>query len=380
MNTAAKNSTWVMRVTCAILFLLFTFAYLYYYQGDTLAFVQHILSGGKTHYDITVGAILITLVLWLLQIGVFALTGLTKRLHALTYLPSVLLLALLTDLPDLEAGRLSMGMWAWGLPLALLSFGILAYFYAKFQPYEAEISSYGVFSRLTWINVAILGGMFMFVGLMSLGNAPFHYQLKMERYIAVGDYRKALAVGRNASADSALTMLQMHALAATKGMGDHLFEYPLKGGSDAMLPTNVTPRLLMLPEKNIYRLVGVQTIQHMRPMEYIAWLRRHHLSGRSAGDYLLCGYLLDGRLDVFAQEVGHYYSMDNLPKHYKEALTLYSHLRTHPVAVYHSTVMDADFQDFQNICRTTPKKQLFSKLKDVYGNTYWCYYYTRTHH
>lgn len=368
-----------MRITCAILFLLFTFAYLYYYQGDIIAFVQHILSGGKTHYDITVGAILITLALWLLQIGVFALTGLTKRLHALTYLPSLLLLALLTDLPDPETGRLSMGAWAWILPLSLLVFGVFAFSYAKFQPYEAEISHYGLFSRLTWINVSILGLLFMLVGWAGTGNATFHYQLKMERYLAAREYQKALAVARTAPADSALTMLCIHALAATQGMGDHLFEYPLKGGSDVLLPTNITPRLLQLPRGKLYRQAGVRTLQRMRSMDYLAWLRRQHLFRRQTGDYLLCGYLLDGRLDDFAREVGHHYRMDDLPKHYKEALTLYTHLRTHPVTAYHSTVMDADFQDFQNICRTTPKQQLPAKLKDVYGNTYWCYYYAYTH-
>ena len=49
-----------MRVMCAILFLCFSFLYLYEYQADVLAVAQHVLSDGQTHYNRTIGAVLIT--------------------------------------------------------------------------------------------------------------------------------------------------------------------------------------------------------------------------------------------------------------------------------------------------------------------------------
>ena len=45
---------------------------------------QHLASGGQTFYNPLLGAILITIVLKLLQIGVSSLIRLTKRGYALT--------------------------------------------------------------------------------------------------------------------------------------------------------------------------------------------------------------------------------------------------------------------------------------------------------
>ena len=39
-----------MRMACAVLFVLFTFCYLFFYQADILTVGQHILSGGGCAY------------------------------------------------------------------------------------------------------------------------------------------------------------------------------------------------------------------------------------------------------------------------------------------------------------------------------------------
>ena len=38
-----------MRTLCAVLFITFTFTYLYFYQADVMMATQHLLSGGQTH-------------------------------------------------------------------------------------------------------------------------------------------------------------------------------------------------------------------------------------------------------------------------------------------------------------------------------------------
>ena len=81
----------IMRLVCAIFFILFTTLYLNKYQPDILAVTQHVLSHGATHYNNVVGTILITLTLWLIQVAIYAGTRLNHRAHALTYLPSMLL-------------------------------------------------------------------------------------------------------------------------------------------------------------------------------------------------------------------------------------------------------------------------------------------------
>ena len=76
-----------MRISCAIVFCVFTFCYLYFYQADILVLTQHLASNGQTHYVPWLGAILITLVLQLCQIGVNSLLKLSKRGYALTTFP-----------------------------------------------------------------------------------------------------------------------------------------------------------------------------------------------------------------------------------------------------------------------------------------------------
>ena len=82
-----NGSTINIRLMCAIVFLVFSFCYLYFFQADILAVAQHVYSGGQTHYNRLVGAVLITLLLQLLQLLVYAFLRLRKRSHALTYLP-----------------------------------------------------------------------------------------------------------------------------------------------------------------------------------------------------------------------------------------------------------------------------------------------------
>ena len=66
MNNFKKDDTLKMRLLCTVLFLSFTFVYLYFYQADILAVAQHVISNGTTHYNRTIGAVIITVTLWLI--------------------------------------------------------------------------------------------------------------------------------------------------------------------------------------------------------------------------------------------------------------------------------------------------------------------------
>ena len=73
-NNPHKNSSTVgIRLMCAIVFLTFTFGFLYFFQADILAVAQHVLSGGLTHYNCLTGAVLLTLGLQLLQVLIISL-------------------------------------------------------------------------------------------------------------------------------------------------------------------------------------------------------------------------------------------------------------------------------------------------------------------
>ena len=373
----AKNSTVTMRVICTIVFLVFTFCYLYFYQSDILAVEQHVLSCGKTHYNRILGAVLITAILYIIQVGVFAVTGLKKRTHALTYLPSFLLLIFITAVsPHIDEG-FSFGAWLWVFPLVLILYILCVMFARGFQTIEPDMNSTGIFSQLTWTNILEMVAMILCTGLFSNNNEVFHRRAHAESCLIKGDWNGAVkATDGLDKADSSLTFLRAIALSHEGKLGEKMFEVPVTGGSVSMLPNGKRVRCMMYPKDSIYLWLGRRYIQYMLPLHYLHFSFRNHTAKKAAGDYLLTSYLMDKNLDAFAATIEKFYRLDSvMPKHYREALILYTHHRSNPKIVYHSSVMDADFQDYQTLEHQNPNpRQRQAAIRDTYGNTYWYYW------
>ena len=376
-----RSGTLAMKVTCAVAFVLYMFCLLYFYQADMLAAAQHVLSGGLTHYDRLIGALLITSALFLIQVGVYLLTRLERLAHAATYIPSLLLLAFIMNIsPDMD-GSAGFVTWFWLVPLLLVVFTLFAWLYRKIQPYEPEYASSGLFSRLTWSNLFVMTMMFLGVGLVAKGDDVFHYRMEMERYLLEHDYQSAQKVGQKSlQTDSALMMLRVYALAKAGKLGDKLFTYPLAGGSQALLPNTRSVKLMMFPEQLIYKDLGLYTKRFSTPIGYLEFIKRKHLATQMGLDYLLTGYLLDRDLPAFVRLVMETCrSKAALPRHYREALTLYTHMHVRPLTVYHESAMEADFQGFQQLYHAKGNRATrITALRDKYGDTYWYYYLSNT--
>lgn len=379
-NRQKKNgSTLTIHVMCAIVFVLFSLAWLYFFQADVMAMTQYKLSGGLTHYNPAVGAIIITTLLYLLQLVVYAVTRLKKRAHALTYVPSMMILAMLTDVSQQIAsdGDINHQVSWWVVVLVAIVWVGLVYLARQLQELEDD-NSYSIFSPSMWTNMLLMSLQMMGVAWLGNTNAVFHYRMQTEALIARGEYDKALEVGkRSLESDNHLMMLRMYALARTDGLGEHLFEYPISATSSEMLPTNGKVRLMLCPTDSLYRFLGARPAEKMEPERYLQMLlRRDSVSRRTIGDYLLCGYLIDKDIDRFAQEIGRYYVVnDSLPKHYREALTLYIHQRSNPLLVYHFTVTEVDYDNFREMEREYSKpSERKGKIGEQYRGTYWYYY------
>ena len=374
----AKNSTAVLRIVCAILFLLFTFVYLYYYQADVLAAAQHVLSDGQTHYVKKVGTVIIIAALYLLHLGTLGVTRLTKKAHALTYFPSFLVLAFLTSFSLRVAKGYSLLTWAWVAALLLIIYVGVVWLARQMQLYDNDVkTSRGLFSRTMWINLLIMAVMMFCVGLVGNSNDVFHQRMRIEKALIDNRAEEALTVGKKSLAtDSSLTALRILALSKSGKLGERLFEYPLQGGSQAMIPDQNACRFVMLAEDSLYRHLGARPRTRMGTMEFLSLIHHKQKARQPAHNYLLCAYLLDKRLDEFAHEFGKYYKIDSVfPKHYREALILHTHLRSHPIAEYHDNVLDADYKDFLTLTRENVSiEERRNKVRDTYGNTYWYYY------
>lgn len=364
-----NNGTITVRVVCAIMFLAFSFIYLYCYQADILALEQHVLSGGKTHYDSLIGGIIITVALFCLQLLVSWTVKLPVRYHALAYFPSLLTLTAIT-------GAYMNNVWWWLFPLLLLIY-ISVVWIIKSVPKLQDNEPKGLLSRTMWVNSCVLVSLFFLSGISSCGNDVLHYRLKAEQCLLRGDYEGVMNVGALSQAtDSSLTMIRVYALSHVGKLGESLFEYNITPSSQTLLPNGKSVRLLLYPERDVYKYIGANFNENVSPIDCFRYVVKRHVATKAAADYLLCGYLLDKNLDAFALNIGKYYKIDNhLPKHYREALTLYTHSRSKPVVTFHSNVMETDFHDYQSLEAKHQDKTLRqSALRDTYGDTYWYYF------
>ncbi len=247
-----KQQSQLTRVLCTVAFVVFTFCYLLFYQADVMVVAQHIASGGQTHYVPWVGALLITLVLKLLQVGVNMIFALYRRTHALTYLPSMLVLAFITDISPNVHGRIELGAWLWVLPLVLVLFVLVALLARRYQPLEPDERISGISSQLNWINLSTLFIMMVGVGMIGNGNRVFHYRAAMEHKMRSGDFAGALRVGAESDeTDGSLTMLRAFSLSRERQLPERLFSYSLAPGSRNLVPDGKEVYALMLVPQSV---------------------------------------------------------------------------------------------------------------------------------
>lgn len=383
-NHLNKNSSTVaIRLMCAIVFLSFSFVWLYCFQADVLAAAQHVLSKGLTTYKPFVGAILITLVLQSLQLIVYALTRLRKRSHALTYLPSMLALAVITDVNSDVDGQYTLGPLWWILPIVIALWLLLVFVARMLQSVEPDAEPKGLFSRAMWINMLTMALLIIIVVALSNSNAVFHYRMRAEARLLSGDYEGALQMGaKSLESDADLQMIRMYALSRMGELGERLFAYPVSSHSEAMLPVEGKSKFVMYPSDSLYKFLGARPKGEMTTARYLELMqRRDSTVDHRIADYELCGLLIDKRIDDFVCQLRRYYSegdtldIDRLPRHYREAMTLYTHLRSRPVVVYHNSVMDEDWKNLQELEAQYPDlTERKGRVEEQYHDTYWYYY------
>lgn len=377
-NPHKKNSTLTTILVCAVCFWAFSLLWLYYFQADVLAVGQHVLSGGVTHYNRSVGALLITVVLYLLEVAVFAVSRLSRRTHALTYLPSMLALAFLSDINPDVGSHFSFGVWRWAAPVVLAVWAGAAWLSRQLLPFDNDDKRpTGLFSRRIWLNLLQMAAMMLGVAAIGNTNATFHYRAHMETALMRGDLDDALRVGKESDErDPQLTMLRVHALARKGRLGDELFTYKLAGTSADFLPGRGS--LFILPADTIWKHLGGRPIYKLVPERYYQALQTDSLATRAVADYVLCGLLVDRKLDDFVKTLPSHYEPDSvqpLPHHYREALVLYDHL--HKQQGTH--LADAAMEEKWNALR-----QLEAQYPDIterrlrvfedFEYTYWWYY------
>lgn len=378
-SNIVDGSATVVKTVCATVFLLFVAIYVFFYQEDTLALTQHILSGGATVYSRVIGGIIITIVLALLHFTTAKVMR-TRPLciYALSCFPSLYILTMLTDF-DTSHPLSPWRWWAILMPLACAVWWGVVYFLGELLRYRCSDNRHeeGYLSRTLGCNIFILAAMMIGVGLLSNSNDITHYRLRMERLLMHGEYAKALEVGKQSDkSDANLTMLRVFALAHEGKLGDELFKYPVSGTSASIVPQLADGKMLMLSPDSVYRMLGAIPRHGQSTKHYLNAIVKRGQATKAAIEYQLCGMLIDKNLDGFVSLLMKTHKIDDsLPLHYREALILYTHRRSSPKVVYRNTVMDTDYDDMQRLEAEThsPGERRIMIYKQFAG-TYWEYF------
>ena len=373
------GSATVVRTVCAIVFLLFVAIYVFFYQEDTLALTQHLLSGGKTVYSRVIGGSIIIIILALIQFSVARL--MQKKplcIFAMSCFPSLYILAMLTDY-DLLSSMSPWGWWAILMPVVVALWWGVVYFLGELLRYRFPDNGHeeGYMARTIGCNIFLLAAMMIGVGLMSISNDITHYRLRMERLLMHGEYAKALEVGKASDkTDASLTMLRVFALAHEGRLGDELFKYPVRGTSASIVPELSDGKMLMLSPDSVYRMLGAIPRHGQTTKNYLKAIVKSGQATKAAIEYQLCGMLIDKDLDGFVNLLMKTHKIDDsLPLHYREALILYTHRRSSPKVVYRNTVMDTDYDDMQRLeAETKSPGERRIQIYKQFSGTSWEYF------
>lgn len=356
-----------------VLFILFAFLFLYRLQDDLLSLTWQRLTGHMPGLSPFAVALLLTLLLVLLKMGINQQLHLKGRNHAISFIPSFILLALITALePRLPMAKILI------FAAALLVFFLLVRFSKR------GFRTNDNFWTMACPNLVIMLGGFLFVTLLSNTDEVFHYELSMERRLSRGQYAAALRVGNGSMATSRrLTALRAYSLSKMGQLGSHLFEYPLPEGNCDLFLHPSDAQFLILPVDSARALYGyLPTAQNYFEKLSHAAARLDSSSTSALKDYYLVTLLLKKQLDDFAKTLPHFYStsqngLASLPKHYREALILYRSLFVHPRLIYQGSEEEqANYQDFQDVYNKYSNVIMRNNYtRRLYGNTYWWYYH-----
>ena len=145
-----------MKPIYAVIFCCFTFCFVYFFQADIIAVAQHALSKGQTSFNPIVGAILITVILFVVQRFVIRFVKLQNRVYVLSYIPSFLILMFIADISDCAANNETCWHLLFSIPLSLALMVFVFKVALKLPKYDRHINTVSLLTRTSWTNLLIL--------------------------------------------------------------------------------------------------------------------------------------------------------------------------------------------------------------------------------
>lgn len=384
-NPIPQNITDRIKLSCGLLFALFCFCYLYCLQNDVLAEAQYVFSNGQTHYSRFFGAVIITFSLMCVQYLVERVAHLSGGWYAVTYMPSFVLLMMLTSLGQQTIEDFTFGSWLWILPLFIVLYVLLLRIKTKILG-ESIVDGDYTMSRYLWPNMLTLFLMMFVCGINAPATDVYMYELKAERLILDGEYKAASEVAQKSIPVSCrLNELRMYALAKEGQLGEKLFDYPQPYGEKSLLMLDDTvTRLHRFTSKNIQESLGAWANDAVKSLDsYLNLLRKHESTRHNPllPEYVLCSKLLSKDMKGFYKSVKVYYNLSdpsnvmNLPKAYRQAMLLQAKsIGRDSLQSFADTLMLSEYRGYRELqASDTTQSVKEGLLRRYYGNTLWWY-------
>ncbi|MBO4663894.1 MAG: hypothetical protein J5663_05730 [Bacteroidaceae bacterium] len=376
-NNNIKDTAGIVKCSCGVLFMLFCFCYIYFIQSEILAKAQFVYSDGLTSYHSIMTPLIVAGVLQIIQYVCFSLLRLPQKFYALSYFPSCIVLAMLSNFTEQRVEHFYFGAWAWVTPLLLILYISVVMLIREF--FKDKVQDKQTFDIIITPNSIILMALFIFVGSISENNDIYLYELKTERLVAEGDYEGALNVGERSLVSSPkLTQLRMYALVKQDMLAERIFDFPQYYGTEGLLPAYDTTRTNRVLASDIYANMGVVPGCGIKSVEQFLniVMKGEKKRSNTVIDYYLCFQLLKKDLLTFERVFYDNYNPERMdvPRAYQEALLLKAEQDGDSLSY-----ISQETRERYNAYKLEKAQYLSdnarrNKTRQNFGNTYWWYY------
>lgn len=361
-----------LSIICAILFVTFSFIYIYAFQGELLALMQDYLSKGATTSNSFWAATIITILLYLLQNGINRISKLHGRWEAVSYIPSCVLLALITDVND-GTMLYSASQWLWAIPITTLLYIGLVWVNRQYR----ELRSNTLVSYL-WPNLLCFSLFFLLTAQISNHAPAPHMELAAWKYLHDDRYEDVLQVGKHSDDyNQELTALRNLAMFKTGTLAERMFHYPQPFGADGLIFNRYNKQTALYGAPEFYSRLGAEPYGGESGRAFA-----QRLASKSDTvdyrDFYLAALLLDKDLDTFVKESASIAEDESIaPIHYQEAWLLYNGLHPDtPMTFAADSAIVKRFADYRALQEEHADNAIVASnlAKRKFGNTYWCYF------
>lgn len=180
-NKEEKRLQRVVALFCATLFALFSFLFVAVYQSPLLEVLYDYVATGKLDYNGYLVAAVISPLLTLLALWLNRIAKFQREWTAMAYLPSVLLLAFITDIDrSLYVGGWSSTSWIVIFSVAMFVYAALAFVLQRVLFEKIKNLAMST-NRMIWRNLILFVIMFCLAGTLSNGEENFKREALVDR-------------------------------------------------------------------------------------------------------------------------------------------------------------------------------------------------------